>query len=691
MEADDVDALLARLRRSLQHLPAASGLPRPECYGPIGREVAELIARLRSLPASAWSLGQEYQRNLERNPAIQGELARMLPVLLELARTSGRRAALRAAAEDALLTLPPAAHADWESATVLYVWAVVLRDLLTPPQLQLFALPFRVLPLVIAADALTPGGGAGGPIARPAPVRPPLPPPPPPRPATAGRSLPTFEEVGGLEAVKSGLRQAVGDVLQHPEQAARLRVRIGGILLYGPPGNGKSFLARATAGEFGLQLFEVSGARIVEAGAGEAERSLREVFGQAARRLPCLLFIDDIDSIAPHQEEPGRGARAVLLECLQQAVETRGLVVVAATDSLEALDRSILREGVFDFRIHVDDPDPEARRKVLQNELRGRSDLGESDVDDLVRRTEGRSSGYLCSLVNRAAQHALHRVEADGEVSAITRQDMEAALRDRLGVVGVRQERQLDWSDLVLPARTKERLVVLQKLVEDPNRARALGMSRLPRGAVLYGPPRTGKTSIARVLACRTSCSFFALSGSEVRSKWLGETERKIRDLFREAREARPSMVFIDEIDALAALRGGGSDSASRAHDSALNQLLTELDGFQTTEGVLVIGATNRFDLLDPAVVAGGRLSEQIEVPLPDHGDRLRLLQLYTRSTPLEPGVDLEDLAARTTGMAGGDIESLCTRAEMNAFGRDAAVVSREDFVRALGEEPRPA
>jgi transitional endoplasmic reticulum ATPase len=686
VEADSVDALRARLRRSLRHLPTATGLPRPQCYGPTGPAVAELIARLRSLPATAWSLGQEYQHNLQRNPAVQEELARMHPVLLNLAEASGRRTAMRAAAEDALLTLPPGALADWEAATILYVWAVVLRDLLTAQQLEPFSRPFAVLPLTIAADAVAPGRTetARAPeTSRPAPA-----PPPPPRPSSARRSLPTFEDVGGLESVKAGLRQAVGDVLQHPEQAARLRVRIGGVLLYGPPGNGKSFLARATAGEFGLQLFEVSGARIVERGTGEAERSLREAFVQAEHRLPCLLFIDDIDSIAPPQNEIGRGARGALLECLQRAVETRGLVVVAATDSLEGLDRSILREGVFDFRIHVDDPDPEARRKVLQNELRGRSDLWESDVDELVRRTEGRSSGYLCSLVNRAAQHALHRVGADAEATTITRQDVDAALSDRLGVVGVRQERQLAWSDLVLPARTRERVVVLQKLVEDPDRARALGMTRIPRGAVLFGPPRTGKTSIARVLASQTSCSFFALSGSEVRSKWMGETERKIRDLFREAREARPAMVFIDEIDALAARRGGGSDSASRAHDSALNQLLTELDGFQTTEGVLVIGATNRFDLLDPAIVAGGRLSEHIEVPLPDRADRLRLLQLYTRNAPLDPSVDLADFATRTEGMAGGDIESLCTRAEMNAFGHEAAAVSRQDFQQALGEEP---
>jgi ATP-dependent 26S proteasome regulatory subunit len=251
-------------------------------------------------------------------------------------------------------------------------------------------------------------------------------------------------------------------------------------------------------------------------------------------------------------------------------------------------------------------------------------------------------------------------------------------------MVGVRLERKLTWDDLVLPEELRRRLIVLQKLVEDPARARALGIGRIPRGAVLFGPPRTGKTSIAKVLAAQTSSSFFAISATELRSKWVGETERKIRDLFRQAREARPALVFVDEIDAIAARRAAAEDGAALGHNSALNQMLVELDGFQTTEGVLVIGATNRYDLLDPAITAGGRLSEHLEVPAPDREGRLRLFQLYTKRMPLEPSVDLERLADLAQGLAGGDIESICSAAGMNAFGREASSVCLDDFETAL-------
>jgi transitional endoplasmic reticulum ATPase len=368
---------------------------------------------------------------------------------------------------------------------------------------------------------------------------------------------------------------------------------------------------------------------------------------------------------------------------LQKAAEG-GLVVMAATDGLEMVDAAVTREGLFDYKIAVHDPDPDARRRILEKQLEGRSHLSARDLNDLVRRTDGRSAGYIASLVNRAAQNALHRVSHGGSEPEITHADVKAALEDRAGAVGVRLERRLSWDDLVLPPETRGRLLVLQRLVDDPGRARALGIQKIPRGAVLYGPPRTGKTSIAKVLAAQTKGSFFALSAAELMSKWVGETEKRIRDLFRQAREARPAIVFIDEIDAIATRRGGGDDSASLAHNSALNQLLTELDGFQTTEGVLVIGATNRFDLLDPAVVGGGRLSEHIEVPAPDGPARLRLFQLYTRKVPLDPTIDLSRAAAVTAGLAGGDIEAVCTRAAMNAFGRGARVVSREDFESAL-------
>jgi transitional endoplasmic reticulum ATPase len=670
-EEHDVEALHAQLVRSLHHLP------RPAPGAPLGPAAHEFVVWLRGLPADAWRRADEYRHNLEGNPLVRQQLVAACPRLVGLAGRARREAELRAAAEQALTALPVGIHSAWETVTILAAWAAVLRDLLAPDEFAVLSMPFAFL---ASAETAAPA------IAQPSPPR--VAPAPPPPVTPRARPPLTFADVGGLEPVKAGLRRALGDVLRHPEPAARLRVRLGGILLHGPPGNGKSFLARATAGEFGLRYLRITGADIGDR-RERAEDELRRVFEQARRSAPCLLFLDDLDTLAPAAgegtDETGRRALcATLVECMTSAVETPGLVVLAATDALEMVDDSLLREGVFDFNVQVPDPDPAARCTILEKQLEGRSRLSKADVDQVVGETQGRSAGYIASLVNRAAQYALHRVsEAEGDV-AITREDMWAALRDRLGVVGVRQECRLDWDDLVLSPQTKKRLSVLQRLVEDPGRARALGITRVPRGAVLYGPPRTGKTSIARILASQARCSFFALTGSELKSKWVGDTERRIRRLFREAREARPAIVFIDEIDAIASARGTGDDGGSRAHDSALSQLLAEIDGFQSTEDVLVLGATNRFDLLDPAIVAGGRLSEHIEVPLPDRDDRLRLLHLYTRAMPLVPLVDLRELADATVGMAGGDIESLCSRAAMNALGREATVVGPEDFRTAL-------
>jgi transitional endoplasmic reticulum ATPase len=698
-EPQDLDGLRDELLRLLRHLPVLPGAGRPQLYGAAAPQVERFLSELRGLPSQAWAQASEYRHNLEENPVIRKELVGRHSDLLELAYQERRGPALRAAGLAALECLPAGARPGWEVATILAAWAVALSDLLSHEEYELFYLPFRALTagesdLVALLPSSVP----------PPPIVPQI--QPEPGSAQGGQStlpagswtsesheqekpLPTFADVGGLDEVKSSIKKALSDVLTNPEDARKLRVRTGGILLYGPPGNGKWFLARATAGELHLDFQTVSGADLVAGHPGEGEGKLRALFQQAEGRRPCLVFIDELESIAPPEGEgvnegTRRSMRAALVDCLGRAAETPRLVVMAATDSLEQLDSRVISEGVFDFKIQVHDPDPAARRMIFEKHLEGRSLVVEQDLTELVEKTAGRSAAYLANLVNRAAQHALHRVTEAGGEALIVPADLRAALEERVEMVGVRLEHKLTWDDLVLPEDTRRRLMVLQKLVEDPARARAMGIGRIPRGAILFGPPRTGKTSIARVLAAQTSSSFFALSASELRSKWVGETERKIRDLFRQAREARPALVFIDEIDAIAARRGEAEDGAGLGHNSALNQMLVELDGFQTTEGVLVIGATNRYDLLDPAITAGGRLSEHIEIPVPDRDARVRLFQMYTKRMPLEPNLDLERLADLAEGLAGGDIESVCSAAGMNAFGRESPTVCPDDFEAAL-------
>jgi transitional endoplasmic reticulum ATPase len=697
-EPHELEALRDELLRSLRHLPAAAAAGGSQLYGPVAPQVERFLSDLRDLPGDAWAQASEYRHNLEENPVIRQELLARHSDLLELAYQEGRGPALRAAGLAALDALPQGARPGWEVATLLAVWAVALGDLLSPEEYELFYLPFRALNQRESEATRLP---RSTPVAPNAPQIQPRPGSAQTRPPTlpAGswtsesheqeKPLPTFADVGGLDEVKAGIKKAVGDALTNPEDALKLRVRTGGILLYGPPGNGKWFLARATAGELHLDFLTLSGADLAAERPGDGERRLRTLFQEADGRRPCVVFLDQLESIAPPVGEGfNEGARrsmcAALIDCLNRAAETPKLVVMAATASLEQVDSSLISEGVFDFKIQVHDPDPAARRMILEKHLQDRSVLSDQDLTELVENTGGRSAAYLANLVNRAAQHALHRVTKGGGEALITPPDLRAALAERVEMVGVRLERKLNWDDLVLPEDVRRRLMVLQKLVEDPARARALGIGRIPRGAVLFGPPRTGKTSIARVLAAQTRSSFFAISATELRSKWVGETERKIRDLFRQAREARPALVFVDEIDAIAARRGEAVDSAGLGHNSALNQLLVELDGFQTTEGVLVIGATNRYDLLDPAITAGGRLSEHIEIPAPDREARLRLFQLYTKRMPLEASVDLERLADRAQGLAGGDIESICSAAGMNAFGRESPVVCLDDFQAAL-------
>jgi ATP-dependent 26S proteasome regulatory subunit len=498
--------------------------------------------------------------------------------------------------------------------------------------------------------------------------------------------LPTFRAVGGMDALKQELRDTIGLMLAFTEQADAYRIRWNGILLHGRPGTGKTFVAQATAGEFGLNFMHVATGDLVSALRGESARNVDAVFRLARRNVPVLLFFDEFDSVALRRDDnPDQEARRTvnqLLQSLEEFRSVRDLLVMAATNDVTGLDPAVIRPGRFDRHIHIAFPDRAARRAILDAQLDGRPGAEGVDLDELARRTEGMTPAALAQVVSAAAMQALRDSTAlpGGERVPLTTDRLVTALKERGGKDRPTVEN-WSWDRLVLPAATKAELREIAALAEDPDRGTRFG-TRPPSGVLLYGPPGTGKTTVARVLAAEARCSFYPVSAADVTSKWLGESERLIANLFDRARENRPSIVFIDEIDAIAGNRGEWG-----TYDRQVNQLLQEIDGVESTPGVLVVGATNRKELLDPALLRGGRLSRHIEIPLPDTAGRRALLELFTAGMPLR-GVDLDEMARRTEGMSGADLQALCHEAAMQAMIRDEdeadPAVLPEDVARAL-------
>ena len=498
------------------------------------------------------------------------------------------------------------------------------------------------------------------------------------------KALDTFDDVGGMAELKQELRDTVGLVLKHPDDAERYGIEWNGVLLHGPPGVGKTFFARAIAGEYGLNLMHVSTGDLVSSLAGGSAQNIDKAFDTAMRNVPCLLFFDEFDSIAQRREgTPDQESRKTvnqLLTSLESIRDERRLLVVAATNSIEHLDPAVIRPGRFDRHIRIDLPDADARREIFRAELAERPTAEDIDLDDLVRRTEGMTPAVISKIVDTAALEVFRQATETGEQVELDAEHLLAAVARHGG-----KDRPLiehwTWDSLVLPAQIKRQLQQLQSVIEDPESARRFGVDP-PTGLLLAGPPGTGKTSVAKVLAAQAQCSFYPISGADVISKWVGESEGNIRRLFARARENRPSIIFIDEIDAIAGARG-----SVEVHDSHVNQLLSEIDGVSGQRGVFVVGATNRPDQLDPALLRGGRLSRTIVLGLPDEPGRLAMLRLHAARMPTV-GVELDKLAAETEGFSPADLKGLCQEAALAAMARggadESAAVTQEDFREAI-------
>jgi SpoVK/Ycf46/Vps4 family AAA+-type ATPase len=468
------------------------------------------------------------------------------------------------------------------------------------------------------------------------------------------QDLERFDEVGGLEQVKLLLRRSLSAQLESRDEAVRYGVQQNTVLLYGPPGTGKTLLARAVAGQYGLRFLRMAPAVIASPYPHETARNLARVFETAAESAPCLLFLDEVDSLGSARSGlPSAEHRELVTQLMTLLEEYRGipgLVIMGATNALELLDPA-MREGRFDTKIPVPLPDTESRVEILEIHLRRRSETVAWDDLDLLavaRGTAGRSGATLATLVSMAAEKAL------AERREIAQTDLMGAIREREARDRTKLEQPVTWSDVVLTAELEERLRDLMELLQHPEMAEALGITP-PPGVVLYGPPGTGKTTIAKALATEVRASFYEMSAADVMSKWVGESEERVAKLFSRARETRPSIVFIDEIDAL--LKRRTVSSVAPWEERLVSQFLRELDGLQAATGVFLVGATNRLDIIDEAVTH--RRLTPIEVGLPDVDGRRRLLELLFAKTPLADDVDVAGLASETEGLSGADLKRM--------------------------------
>jgi transitional endoplasmic reticulum ATPase len=515
----------------------------------------------------------------------------------------------------------------------------------------------------------------------------------------------TYDDLGGLGPAIELVREMIELPLKHPELFRWLGIDPPkGILLHGPPGTGKTLLAKAVANEAAAGFFYIDGPEIIGPYQGESEQRLREVFEQARQKAPAIIFMDEIDSIATKREtvrgETERRLVAQLLTLMDGLEPRRNVIVIGATNLVDTLDEALRRPGRFDREIAVGIPDVEGRREILAIHTRGMPLALDVELGELARTTHGFVGADLAALVREAAMDALRRnvsrVElADDQIPAqvleqitVTASDF-ANARKRIQPSAMReimiQVPTVRWDDIGGMEEAKERLHDgIQLPLRHPEAFRRLGL-RPVRGFLLFGPPGTGKTLLAKAVAHEAEANFIAVRASDLLSKWYGESERQIARLFARARQVSPSVIFFDEIDSLAPARSAASGEAN-VTDRIVSTLLAEMDGLDSLPGVVVIGATNRPTLLDPALLRPGRFDELLYVPVPNRDARLRILEIQTANIPLADDVKLDVLADRTARFTGADLEGLVRRAGLTAFGESQEVreVGMAYFERAL-------
>ncbi|MGD0953375.1 MAG: CDC48 family AAA ATPase [Methanotrichaceae archaeon] len=513
----------------------------------------------------------------------------------------------------------------------------------------------------------------------------------------------TYENVGGLRTEVQRVREMIELPMKHPEVFQKLGIEPPkGVLLHGPPGTGKTLIAKAVANESGANFLSIAGPEIMSKYYGESEQRLREIFEEANRNTPSIIFIDELDSIAPKRSEvTGEVERRVVAQLLSMmdGLKERGqVVVIGATNRVDAIDPALRRPGRFDREIEIGVPDRSERVEILQIHMRNMPISEEVNLESLADRTHGFVGADINALCKEAAMKTLRRYLPDlgtedeipqeiVEKMTVTGEDFEEALKGiepsamREVLVEVPK---VSWKDLGGLGQLKQELIEsIEWPLKRPEKFRQMGIHP-PKGILLYGPPGTGKTMIAQAVANETNANFISIRGPQMLSKWVGESEKAIREIFKKAKQVSPSIVFFDELDSIAPFRG--MEDGSRVMERVVNQLLAELDGLEALKDVVIIAATNRPDIIDPALLRSGRFDRLVMIGAPDKFGRLEILKIHTKGIPNADDVNLEELAELTEGYVGSDLAALCREAVMLSLREnpDASSVEMNHYREAL-------
>ncbi len=515
----------------------------------------------------------------------------------------------------------------------------------------------------------------------------------------------TYEDIGGLSEEIKKIREMVELPMKHPEIFRTLGIEPpAGVLLHGPPGTGKTLLAKAVANEAEANFILVNGPEIMNKFYGESEKRIRQIFEEAAEKAPSIIFIDEIDAIAPKREETHgeveRRVVAQLLTMMDGLNKRANVVVIGATNRPNSLDEALRRPGRFDREITFGVPDQKGRLEILKIHTRNMPLDKNVDLEEIARITHGFVGADLQALAKEAAMNVLRR-----NLPKLNLKDKEEVPKEFLSKLRITEEDFRESLKLVRPSAMREVLVEkpnvnwediggldkikqeLQEVVEWPlkhaDAFKRLGI-KAPKGVLLYGPPGTGKTLLAKAVANEAEANFISVKGPELISMWIGESEKGIRKIFEKARQASPTIIFFDEIDSIASIRG--QDVGSKATERMVNQLLTEMDGLEELNDVVVIAATNRPDLIDPALLRPGRFDRIMMAPIPDKKSRKKILEVHTKSMPLTKDVSLTKLAEKTEYFTGSDLAALCREAAMLALRENikATEVKMKHFEEAL-------
>ncbi len=518
-----------------------------------------------------------------------------------------------------------------------------------------------------------------------------------------------YEDIGGLKTEIQKIREMVELPIRYPELFERLGVEPPkGVLLYGPPGTGKTLLAKAVANESDANFISISGPELVSKFVGESEEKLREIFKEANTKAPTIIFMDEIDAIAPKREEATNEVERRMVSqllTLMDGMPPRGQVIVlGATNRPDAIDQALRRPGRFDREIEIGVPNRNARKEILQIHTRNMPLAKNVSIDELANITHGYTGADLYALAREAAMSTLRAILPkimDKQVIpteivsnlTVTRENFMEGMHNvqpsALREVFVERPN-VRWVDIGGLGKVKDDLrEAVEFPIKNQEAFEKIGIRPI-KGVLLVGPPGTGKTLLARAVATERESNFISIKGPEILSKWVGESEKMLREIFRKARLAAPCIIFIDEIDSVARSRTSEDFGGSRVTERVVDTLLTEMDGLQELKNVVVLAATNRPEDIDPALLRPGRFDKIVSIPMPGVEERFEIFKVHTKKMPLDKDVRLEELAEMTENYTGAEIENLCREAGMNAIRNHRDIVKKDDFSKAR-EEIRPS